>query len=51
MHCGLGQCCPFLAAFTAVRAGVTRIPYGQTGGCSYVAILVDGTLLTAVLLL
>ena len=33
-----------MAAFTAVRAGVTRIPYGQAGRCSYVAVLVDGTL-------
>ena len=29
---------------------VTHIPYGQTGRCSYVAVLMVGTLLTAVLL-
>ena len=51
LHCGWGQCCPYLAAFTAVRAGVTPIPCGQTGRCSYAAVLVDGTLLAAVLLL
>ena len=34
-----------------VRAGVSRIPYGQSRRCSYVAVLVDGTLRTAVLLL
>ena len=42
---------PILAPFTAVRARVTRTPCGQTGRCSYVAVLVVGTLLAAVLLL
>ena len=32
-------------AFTAFRASVTRIPYGQTGRCSYIAVFVDGTIL------
>ena len=40
-----------LAPFTVVRAGVTRIPYGQAGRVFYVAGLVDGTFLAAGLLL
>ena len=44
----LGSVLSILAVFTAVRAGVTHIPYGQTGRCSYVAVLMVGTLLTAV---
>ena len=51
LHSGKGQYCPCLAPFTAVRAGVTLIPYGQTGRCSFVAGLVDKTLLIAVVLL
>ena len=47
----LGSVLPILAPYTAVRACVTRIPYGQTGRCSYVAVLADDTLLAAVLLL
>ena len=40
----------YCGPFYCGRAGVTRIPCGQTGRCSYVAVLVDGALLTAVLL-
>ena len=41
----LGSVLPIYGPLTAVRAGVTRMPYGQSGRCSYVAGLVDGTFL------
>ena len=34
--------------FTAASAGVDRIRYCWTGRCPYIAVLVDATLLTAV---
>ena len=39
---------PILVPFPAVSAGVTRIPCFWTARCPYTAVLVDATLLTAV---
>ena len=46
----LGSVLPMFWLLLLRFVRVTRIPYGQTGRCSYVAVLVDGTLLTDVLL-
>ena len=51
LHCGWGQCCLFICYFYCGSCGVTHIPYGQTGRCPRAAVLVDGILLTPVLLL